>query len=159
MAQVWQCCGYARNTPGSTCQYKEDGLVSRTPSLFTSMRRPMHGTSCPKSQLTSTCLTAKFGSFLDHAETGEKGQNVISSSVQHPISLIFAILVSFIIPLPMMWILLTKPMQKSVTSVCLHSSFARLKNKHIGVLGTNVATTSWLHWSPVSGYMLWVAHH
>ena len=56
----------------------------------------------------------------------------------------------------MMWILLTKPtsMQKSVTTVCLHCSFARLKNKHIhvGVLGTNVATISWLHWSPVSGY-------
>ena len=51
----------------------------------------------------------------------------------------------FIIPLPMMWILLTKPMQKSVTTVCLHCSFARLKNKHIGVLGTNVATISWLH--------------
>ena len=64
---------YARNTPGSICQYKEDGLVSRPPSLFTSMRRPMHGTSCRKSQLKSTCLTAKFGSFLDHAETGEKG--------------------------------------------------------------------------------------
>ena len=49
-------------------------------------------------------------------------------------------------------ILLTKPcpMQKSVTTVCLHCSFARLKNKHIGVLGTNVATISWLHWSPVS---------
>ena len=78
---------YARNTPGSICQYKEDGLVSRPPSLFTSVRLPMHGTSCPKSQLKSTCLTAKFGSFLDHAETGEKGQNVISSSVQHPISL------------------------------------------------------------------------
>ena len=91
--------GYARNTPGSICQYKEDGLVSRPLSLFTSMRRPMHGTSCPKSQLKSTCLTAKFGSFLDHAETGEKGQNVISSSVQHSISLIFAIHVSFIIPL------------------------------------------------------------
>ena len=31
--------------------------------------------------------------------------------------------------------------------------FARLKNKHIGVLGTNVVTIiSWLHWSPVSGY-------
>ena len=45
-----------------------------------------------------------------------------------------------------------KPMQKSVTTVCLHCSFARLKNKHIGVLGTNVATISWLHWSPVSGY-------
>ena len=52
----------------------------------------------------------------------------------------------------MMWILLTKPMQKSVTTVCLHCSFARLKNKHIGVLGINVATTSWLHWSSVSGY-------
>ena len=118
---------YARNTPGSICQYKEDGLVSRPPSLFTSMRRPMRGTSCPKSQLKSICLTAKFGSFLDHAETGEKGQNVISSSVQHPISLIFAIHVSLIILLPMMWILLTKPMQKSVTTVCLHCSFARLK--------------------------------
>ena len=51
-----------------------------------------------------------------------------------------------------MWILLTRPMQKSVTTVCLHCSFAILKNKHIGVLGTNVATISWLHWSPVSGY-------
>ena len=126
--------------------------MSRPPSLFTSMRRPMHGTSCPRSQLKPTCLTAKFGSFLDHAETGEKQQNVISSSVQHPISLIFTIHVSFIIPLPMMWILFTKPMQKSVTTVCLHCIFARLKNKHIGVLGTNVATISWLHWSPVSGY-------
>ena len=114
--------------------------MSSPPSLFTSMRRPMHGTSCPKSQLKSTCLNAKFGSFLDHAETGEKWQNVISSSVQHPISLIFAIHVSFILPLPMMWILLTKPMQKYVTTVCLHCSFARLRNKHIGVLGTNVAT-------------------
>ena len=53
----------------------------------------------------------------------------------------------------MMWILLTKPMQKSVTTVCLHCSFAILKNKHIGVLGTNVATMSWLHWSPVLGIM------
>ena len=49
-------------------------------------------------------------------------QNVISSPVQHLISLIFAIHVSFIIPLPMMWILLTKLMQKSVTTVCLHCS-------------------------------------
>ena len=51
----------------------------------------------------------------------------------------------------MMWILLTKPLQKYVTTVCLHCSFARLKNKHIRVLGTNVATMSWLHWSPVLG--------
>ena len=119
--------------PGSICQYKEDGLVSRPPSLLTSMHRPMHGTSCPKAkpQLKATCLTAKFGSFLDHVETGEKGQNVISPSVQYLISLIFAIHVSFIIPLPMMWILLTKPIQKSVTTVCLHCIFARLKNKHM----------------------------
>ena len=122
---------YARNTPGLICRYKEDGLVSRPPSLFTSMRRPMHATSCPKSQLKSTCLTAKFGSFLDHAETGELGQNAISSSVQRPISLIFAIHASFIIPFTMNWILLAKPMQKYVTTVCLHCSFARLKNKHM----------------------------
>ena len=32
-----------------------------------------------------------------------------------------------VLHLPMMWILLTKPMQKSVTTVCLHCSFARLK--------------------------------
>ena len=140
---------YARNTLGSFCQYKEDSLVSRPPSLFTSMRQPMHGTSCPKSQLKSTCLTAKFGSFFDHAETGEKGQNVISSSVQHPISLISAIHVSVIIPLPMMWILLTKPMQKSVTMF----TAVLLDWK----LGTNVATISWLHWSPVSGYGYTVA--
>ena len=111
---------YTRNTPGSICQNKEDGLVSRPPSLFMPMRRPMHGTSCPKSQLKSTCLTAKFGSFLNHEETGEKGQNVIYSSVQHLISLIFAIHVSFIIPLPMMWILLTI---KAYAEICDHSLF------------------------------------
>ena len=136
--------------------------MSRSPSLLTSMRWPMHGMSCLKSHLKSTCLTAKFGSFLDHAETGEKGQNVISSFVQHPISLIFAIHVSFIIPLPMMWVLLKKPMKKSVITVCLHCSFARLKNKHMGVLGTNVATMSCLHWSPVLGIvqvvLAWCQH-
>ena len=78
--------------------------------------------------------------FRPHGNGRKKLQNVISSSVQHPISLIFAIHVSCIILLPMMWILLTRPMQKSVTTVCLHCTFARLKNKHIGVLGTNVAT-------------------
>ena len=117
----------------------------------------MHGTSCLKSQLKSTCLTAKFGSFLDHAEMSAKGQNVISSSVQHPISLIFAIHISFIIPL------VTNACgfccyAEICATVCLHCSFARLKNKHtcigVRVLGTNVATISWLHWSPVSGYTL-----
>ena len=84
------------------------------------MRRPMHGTSCPKSQIKSTRLTAKFGSFLDHAEMGEKGQNVISSSVQHPISLIFAIHVSLIILLPMMWILFV---DKAYAEICDHCLF------------------------------------
>ena len=109
----------------------------------------------PKSQLKSTCLTAKFGSFLDHAETGERGQNVISSSVQHPISLILAIHVSFIKPLPMVMarVLLTKPRlcRNLWSTVCLHGSFTTLKNKHMGVLGTNAATMGWLHWSPVLG--------
>ena len=67
--------------------------------------------------LKSTYLTAKFGSFLDHAETGEKGQNVINSSVQHPISLIFAIHVSFIIPLPMGFV------DKAYEEICDHSLF------------------------------------
>ena len=58
----------------------------------------------------------------------------------------------------MMWVLLTKPMQKSVITVCLHCSFARLKDKHtcMGVLGTNVAAMSWLHWSPVLGLHLYI---
>ena len=80
--------------------------------------------------LKSIFVTAKFGSLFEHVETGEIRQNMISSSVQRLISLIFAIHDSFIIPLPMMWILLTKLMQKSVTTVCLHtgSSLAVLKN-------------------------------
>ena len=150
---------YTRNTPGSICQYKEDGLVSRPPSLLTSMRWPVHDTSCPKSQLKSTCLTAKFGSFLDHAEMGEKGQNVISSSdQQHPIiSLIFAIHSMFLLS----YMYLYQWCGFCWQSVCRNlwsqfvypagGTFARLKNKHMGVLGTNVATMSWLHWSPVLG--------
>ena len=34
-AGVGQHGGYARNTPGSSCQYKEDDLVSRPLTLFT----------------------------------------------------------------------------------------------------------------------------
>ena len=119
---------YVRKTPGLICRYKEDGLMSRPPTLFTSIGQPMHCTSCPKSQLKSTRLTAKFGSFSDHAQTGEKSQNVINSSDQHLISLIFAIHVSFIVPLPMMWNLLTKLVQKYVNTDCLHCHFVILKN-------------------------------
>ena len=61
-------------TPGLISQLKVDGLMSRPPTLFMSVCQPMHGMSCPKSQFKSTCLTAKFGSLLNHAETGEKGQ-------------------------------------------------------------------------------------
>ena len=39
-------------------------LCHGLPHLFMSMCRPMYGTSCPKSQLKSTCLTANFGSFF-----------------------------------------------------------------------------------------------
>ena len=84
----------------------------------------------PKVSAQVYMLDRKILKLFRPCRNGEKGQNLISSSVQHPISLIFAIHVSFIIPLPMMWILLTKPMQKSVPTVCLHCSFARLKNKH-----------------------------
>ena len=127
---------YARNTPGSSCQYKEDDLVSRPPTLFTAALVDLRVVQpvMPKvlTQVTMF-VTAKFGSFFEHVETGEIRQNVISSSVQHLISLIFAIHVSFIIPLPMMWILLTKLIQKSVTTVCLHCSLAILKNFNFSI--------------------------
>ena len=47
---------------------------------------------------------------------------------------------------------------KAYAEICDHSLFAfcslaRLKNKHIVVLETNVTTTSWLHWSPVFWYL------
>ena len=114
---------YARKTPGSICRYK---LCQGLPHFFTSVGCPMHGTSCPtKSQLKSTCLTAKFAASRPRPTelTGKKTQNVISSSVQHLISLIFAIHLSYTVSfiLLMMHILLTKLMQKSVTTVCLHS--------------------------------------
>ena len=63
----------------------------------------MQGPSCSKSQLKSKCLIAKFGSFLDHSEIGDKGQNVISSFVQHPISLIFAIYIVFLLSYLYQW--------------------------------------------------------
>ena len=65
--------------------------MSRPPTWFTSIRQPMYDTSCPKFPVKSTCMTAKFGSFFDHAEMEEKRQNVISSSISHPISFIFAV--------------------------------------------------------------------
>ena len=97
----------------------------------------------PKVSIQVYMLDRKLLKLFNHAETGEKGQNVISSSLSNIRFLWFLQLhVSFIIPLPMWtWILLTKPIpiQKSVATVCLHCSFAGLQNI-IGVLGTNVAT-------------------
>ena len=97
------------------CDIHEDGLVSRLPSLFTSMRKPMHGTSCPKSQVYM--LDRKIWKLLDHVETGEKGQNAISSSVRHPISLLFAMNVSFIIPYDVDFV------DKAYAEICDHSLF------------------------------------
>ena len=79
---------------------KEDDLESRPPTLFKhgwfkAVSQPTHDMSYPWSELKSTCMIAKVGSFFKHAEMGEKGQNVISSITQDPISLIFAIHISF----------------------------------------------------------------
>ena len=125
--------------------------MSRPPSLFMSMRQPMHGTSCPKSQLKSTCLTAKFGRVFRPRGNGRKRTKCDQFFCPTSDFFDFCNPYFFYHTFTNDVILLTKPMQKSVTTVCLHCSFARLKNKHIGVLGTNVI--SWLHWSPVSGYM------
>ena len=96
--------------------------MSRPPTQFTSMRQLIYDTSCPRSQVKSTCVTAKFRSFFDHAETDEKRQNVISSSILRQMLFIFAVHVSFIISLQGL-IILTKQMQKCVTTVCSHCNF------------------------------------
>ena len=133
---------YARNTPGSICQYKEDGRVKASLNVYVCVSTHAWHVM-PKVSAQVYMLDRKIWKlFRPRGNRRKKDKIEISSSLQLPISLIFAIHVSFIIPLPMMWILLTKPMQKSLTTVCLHSSFVRLKNKHIGVLGTNVATIS-----------------
>ena len=127
--------------------------MSRPPSLFTYMHQPMHCTSCPKSKLKSTCLTAKFWKLHRTCGNGQKRTkmwSVLLSNIQFLWFLQSMLLLSYLYQwYGFCW---QKSMQKSVTTVCLHCSFARLNNKHIGVLGTNVATISWLHWSPVSEY-------
>ena len=164
---------YMRNTLGSICQYKEDGLVSRPPSLFTSMHQPMHGTSCLKSQLKSRpiCLTAKFRSFLDHPETGKKGQNqsVLLSNIRFLWFLQSMFLLSYLYQLcgfcwqslcrnlwpQFVYIAVLLDWKININEMALYKSpvyVCMYVCKHIGVLGTNVATISWLHWSPVSGY-------
>ena len=118
---------YARNTPGSICRYKEDGLVSRPPSLFTSMHRPMDALYVMPIVSTQVyMLDRKIWKLFRPRGNGRKRTKC--DQFFCPTSDFFDFLQS-IIPLPMMWILLTK-MQKSVTTVCLHCSFARLKNKH-----------------------------
>ena len=84
--------------------------MSRPLTLFTAASQLTLGTStsCPKTLTQVYICDRKIWKLFSHVETGEIRQNVINSSVQHPISLIFAIHVSFIIPLPMVWILLTK---------------------------------------------------
>ena len=68
-----------------------------------------------------------------------------------PSTIVLVVVVSFTIPYQCNDVdFVDKPMQKSVITVCLHCNFARLKNKH---MGTNVATTGWLHWSRVSWHM------
>ena len=77
-------------------------------TLFTAASRHTRGTSCPK-QKVLTQIYIRDRKIWKFFWTFGNGRNkakrlVISSSVHHLISLIFAIHVSFIIPLPMTWI-------------------------------------------------------
>ena len=55
--------------PGSICQYKEDDLVPRPPTLFTaaSLRMVRHA----QSLTASLFVTTKFGSFFEHVHDVE----------------------------------------------------------------------------------------
>ena len=115
----------------------------------------MHGTSCPKSLLWSTCLTAKFGSLLDYTETW----SVLLSNIWFLWflqSMFHLFLLScHDMPLqPIMHILLTKRKCRNLWPqfVYIAVSLGAYIEKLTWVLGTNVAITSWLHWSPVSWY-------
>ena len=129
--------------------------MSRPPSLFTSVRRPMgHAWNVmPKVSTQVYMLDCKIWKLFRPRGNGERGKmwSVLLSNIQFLwfLQSMFLLLCTFTNDVDFVD---KASMQKSVTTVCLHCSFARLKNKHIGVLGTNVATISWLHWSPVSGY-------
>ena len=105
--------------------------MSRPPSLFTFMRRPMNGTLCPKSQLKSTCLTAKFGSFFTRKQAKRgKMWSILLSNIRFLWFLQSMFLLSYLYQwCGFCW------QSKSVITVCLHCSFTRLKNKHIWVTG------------------------
>ena len=63
--------------------------MSRSPTWFTTMRQPMYDTSCPESRVKSTCVTAKFGSFFDHAETDKKKDKMSSVPLSYVRFLLF----------------------------------------------------------------------
>ena len=71
--------------------------MSRPLTLFTAASQLTlgTGTSCPKTLTQVYICDRKIWKLFSHVETGEIRQNVINSSVQHLISLIFAIHVSF----------------------------------------------------------------
>ena len=102
------CLHDTRGTPQvQFTNYKEDGLVSRPPSIVY-VCASTHAYAwhvMPKVSTQVYIIDRKIWKLFRPRGNGEKGQNVINSSVQHPISLIFVIHISFIIPLPMMWIL------------------------------------------------------
>ena len=60
----------------------------------------------------------------------------------------------FLLSYPMMWILLTMPVQKPVTTVCLHCSFTGLKNKHSHNKLATLVPSFWVYSYIIFGQLL-----
>ena len=157
---TWQWVSeYTKNRPYRVqfANIRKMVLCKGLNTLFTSVHRPIHGTSCPKSQLKSTCLTAKFGSFLDHAEMGEKKDKMWSVLMSN-IWFLWFLQSMFLWSYLYQWcgFCWQKLQQKSVTTARFVYIAVWLcwKIKYWG----HVATTNWLHWSPVSWYNLTAVH-
>ena len=125
----------------------------------------MLGTSCPKSVSTQVyMLDRKIWKLFRTRAKKDKLWSVLLSNIRFLWFLQSMFLLSYLYQWFCWQLSKTKPMAflhrlLAYAEICDHSLFTlqfryRLKNKHIGELGTNVATISWLHWSPLSGYMI-----
>ena len=106
--------------------YKEDGLVSKPPALFTSMRQPMHGTSRPNKVSTKVYMLDRkiwklFRPYGNRLKRTKCDQFFCSTfdffDFCNPCFFYHSLL-----PMAMMWIyLLTMPI--GYAEICDHSLF------------------------------------
>ena len=107
--------------------------------------RTMHGMSCPKSQIKSTCLAARFGNFLDDAGKGKKRQNVISVNIWFLWFSQALILASSLYQwCGFCWQSLSRNLWPKFVYIAVSKLYWKSNAE------ASVAARSWLHWPPVS---------